>query len=79
MGDNGKEKETTMAGYMGGCQNYGPFLGPHYNTAPNTQGTKKGTTILTTTYVGLGVLRFRVWDCGIRVLGLGFQGLGFTV
>ena len=18
-----------------GCQNYGPFLGPHYNTAPN--------------------------------------------
>ena len=22
-------------GYMGGCQNYGPFLGPYYNTAPN--------------------------------------------
>ena len=21
--------------YMGGCQNYGPFLGPYYNTAPN--------------------------------------------
>ena len=21
--------------YMGGCQNYGPFLGPHYSTAPN--------------------------------------------
>ena len=20
--------------YMGGCQNYGPFLGPYYNTAP---------------------------------------------
>ena len=20
---------------MGGCQNYGPFLGPYYNTAPN--------------------------------------------
>ena len=19
---------------MGGCQNYGPFLGPYYNTAP---------------------------------------------
>ena len=19
--------------YMGGCQNYGPFLGPYYNTA----------------------------------------------
>ena len=21
--------------HMGGCQNYGPFLDPHYNTAPN--------------------------------------------
>ena len=21
---------------MGGCQNYGPFLGPHYNTAPTS-------------------------------------------
>ena len=20
--------------YVGGCQNYGPFLGPRYNTAP---------------------------------------------
>ena len=20
----------------GGCQNYGPFLGPYYNTGPNT-------------------------------------------
>ena len=22
--------------HMGDCQNYGPFLGPYYNTAPNT-------------------------------------------
>ena len=22
--------------HMGGCQNYGPFLGPYYSTAPNT-------------------------------------------
>ena len=22
--------------YMGDCQNYGPFLGPDYNTGPNT-------------------------------------------
>ena len=22
--------------YMGDCQNYGPFLGPYYNTGPNT-------------------------------------------
>ena len=21
--------------HMGGCQKYGPFLGPYYNTAPN--------------------------------------------
>ena len=21
---------------MGGCQNYGPFLGPYYNTGPDT-------------------------------------------
>ena len=21
--------------YMGGCQNYGPFLDPYYNMAPN--------------------------------------------
>ena len=23
-----------IVSYMGGCQNYGPFLGPYYNTAP---------------------------------------------
>ena len=34
------EMETTIMGYigiigyMGGCQNYGPFLDPYYNTAP---------------------------------------------
>ena len=26
MGDNGKEMETTIMGYMGGCQNYGPLF-----------------------------------------------------
>ena len=30
--DNGKENGNY---YMAGCQNYGPFLGPYYNTAPN--------------------------------------------
>ena len=34
---------------MGGCQNYGPFLGAYYNTAPIIAGTQKGTLILTTT------------------------------
>ena len=27
--------ETTIMGDMGGCQNYGPFLDPYNNTAPN--------------------------------------------
>ena len=36
---------------MGGCQNYGPFLGPYYNTAPIIQGTQNGTLILTTTHM----------------------------
>ena len=26
--------------HMGGCKNYGPFLGPDYNTAPIIQGTQ---------------------------------------
>ena len=26
---------------MGGCQKYGPFLDPYYNTAPNILGTQK--------------------------------------
>ena len=25
--------------YMGNCQNYGPFLGPYYNTGPSTGPT----------------------------------------
>ena len=41
------EQETQM----GGCQNYGPFLVPYYNTAPNILGTQKGTIILTTTQI----------------------------
>ena len=40
---------------MGDCQNYGPFLGPYYNTGPNTApnlGTQKGTIILTIPHIG---------------------------
>ena len=36
---------------MGFCQNYGPFLGSYYNTAPIIKGTQKGTLILTTTHM----------------------------
>ena len=27
---------------MGDCQNYGPFLGPYYNTGPNLGDPKRG-------------------------------------
>ena len=27
---------TTQDHYVGGCQNYGPFLDPHCNSAPNS-------------------------------------------
>ena len=27
--------------YIGGCQNYGPFLGLYYSTAPHIQGTQR--------------------------------------
>ena len=36
---------------MGSYQNYGPSFAPYLNTAPNIQGTQKGTVILTTTHV----------------------------
>ena len=36
---------------VGGCQNYGAFLGPYYNTALIIWGTQQGTLILTTTHV----------------------------
>ena len=35
---------------MGGCQNYGPLLGP-LNTNPIVLRTQKGTIILTTTHM----------------------------
>ena len=31
---NEHEFIVVISGYMGGCQNYGPFLDPYYNTAP---------------------------------------------
>ena len=30
-----------LSNYLGDCQNYGPFLGPYYNTGPST-GPKLG-------------------------------------
>ena len=36
---------------MGGCQNYGPFLGTLNNRCRIIIGTQKGTLILTTTNI----------------------------
>ena len=36
---------------MGGCQNYGPFLGTLNNRCRIIIGTQKGTIILTTTHI----------------------------
>ena len=52
--DNGKEHGNY---YMGGCQNYGPFLGTLNIRCRITIGTQKGTIILTTTHIILGLYR----------------------
>ena len=44
-----------MSYYIGGSQNYGAFLGPYYSTAPNIEGTQKGTTFLTTTHINIPI------------------------
>ena len=35
MEGSGGPPSYTPKIYMVGCQNYGPFVGPYYNTAPN--------------------------------------------
>ena len=37
--------------HMGGCQNYGPFLGTLHIRGRTIIGTQKGTIILTTTHI----------------------------
>ena len=63
-------------GYMhaGGCQNYGPFLGPHYNTAPMIHGTQRGTLIFTTTHV-----YSKMVFCFGRKAPIAFSSFAFTV
>ena len=39
---------------MGGCQNYGPFLGTLNIRCHTILGTQKGTIILTTTHISEG-------------------------
>ena len=47
--------ETTIMGSMGGCQNYGPFLGTLDSRYRIIIGIQKGTIILTTSHEGLGL------------------------
>ena len=62
-------RAACLASHMGGCQNYGPFFGPYYNTAPNISGIQKGTLILTTTHMIAKALLFWAWE----TQGLGLQ------
>ena len=52
MGDNGKENGNYYNGLymenMGGCQNYGPFLGTLSIRCSIVIGIQKGTIVLTT-------------------------------
>ena len=47
---------------MGGCQNYGPFLGTLNIGGRTIMGTQKGTIILTTTHMTRSQLRDALWQ-----------------
>ena len=57
--------ETTIMGYMGGCQNYGPFLGTLKIRCRTIIG-QKGTIVLTTTHLptALNPRFFGIWGGG---------------
>ena len=67
---------------MGGCQNSDPFLGTLNTRGRIVIGTQKGTTILTTTHIGImekkvettlvywGLIELRVHGFGFRPLGI---------
>ena len=44
-------RTTGLYRYLGGCQNYGPFLGTLNIRCRIIIGTQKGTIILTTTHI----------------------------
>ena len=44
-------RSSTLKHHVGGCQNYGPFLGTLNIRCRNILGTQKGTLISTTTHV----------------------------
>ena len=58
---------------MGGCQNYGPFLGTLNNRCRIIIGTQKGTIILTTTH--MRVPQRKSVGSAVNTLGLKVQAL----
>ena len=51
-----KKMETTIMGYMGGCQNDGPFLGTLIIRCRIITGKQKETIIVTTTHIDLNTI-----------------------
>ena len=51
--------------YMGGCQNYGPFLGTLNIRCRIMIGIQKGTIILITTHIRMYMWDAKVWDFGV--------------
>ena len=51
---------------MGGCQNYGPFLGTLNIRGRIIIGTQKGTIILTTTHIGIRIPHFLLTPSKVR-------------
>ena len=46
-----RKMETTIMASMGGCQNYGPFLGTRNTRCRVITGIQKGTIVLTSTHI----------------------------
>ena len=72
---------SAACGYVGGCQNSGPFLGPYYNTAPNNSGDPKRDHNLTITHMWPTVT---IEECSFgsessKDLNTEVSGLGFRV
>ena len=69
--DNGKENGNYCNGlymeYMGGCQNYGPFLGTLNIRCRSIIGIQKGAIIFTTTHMSYSLNSLKgvacIWDC----------------
>ena len=49
--ESSKDKQKRSESHMGGCQNYGPLLGPLNTKCRIIKRTQKGTIVLTTTHI----------------------------